>query len=269
MRRWWTWLVVTALAGIGVAATADTLRGGEETVTRAAESTATAAIQPRAVDLAVSRLREAGVTGVLTYSDEDCRLHAITLPGLETAHAPPFEMCAPYTGTGGIGAFDGDVVWSGLGYQAVQVVLSKEKLDRLLHRDDLAVRQAVSLGSQQYATLAGGNNGWVVSIHDGDKIVRVAGNAGEEDVVLRPSPRGGYLGVLLPRQSAVRVARPGRSRRAASGRHAPARHRLVARRALDGGRHASERLRLPDRRAPGGPLIRIPLAVRDLDWGSS
>ena len=208
------------------------------------------------------------MTGVLTYSDEDCRLHAITLPGLETAHAPPFEMCAPYTGTGGIGAFDGDVVWSGLGYQAVQVVLSKEKLDRLLHRDDLAVRQAVSLGSQQYATLAGGNNGWVVSIHDGDKIVRVAENAGEEDVVLRPSPRGGYLGVLLPRQSAVRVAdRDGRAVQlpAVTRPHAIgwSPDELWTAVATDQSVYV-----FPTGRT-GRPLIRIPLAVRDLDWGSS
>src|SRR5207342_3900180 len=96
------------------------------------EPTATAAIQAREADLAVSQLREAGVTGTLTYSDEDCRLHAVTLPDLEPAHAPPFEMCEPYTGAGGIGAYDGDVVWSGLGYQTVQVVLSKEELSRAI-----------------------------------------------------------------------------------------------------------------------------------------
>ena len=53
---------------------------------------------------AVRQLREAGVSGVLTYSDDECRLHAVSLPELEPAPAPSFKMCRPATSTGGLGA---------------------------------------------------------------------------------------------------------------------------------------------------------------------
>ena len=79
-------------------------------------------------------LREAGVTGVLTYSDEHCRLHAVSLPELRPVHAPSYEMCRPATATGGLRAFDGDVVWAGLGYGTVQVVVSEEELGREVSR---------------------------------------------------------------------------------------------------------------------------------------
>ncbi|MGH2996323.1 MAG: hypothetical protein ACRDON_05525 [Gaiellaceae bacterium] len=71
-RRPITGLVVVALGGIGVAAAVDALvRDGEgagPTATNSAENDA------------VKALRTAGINGDLTYADERCRLHALTLP---------------------------------------------------------------------------------------------------------------------------------------------------------------------------------------------
>ena len=76
------------------------------------------------------RLREVGVNGVLTYSDEDCRLHAVSLPELEPVRAPSFAMCRPAASTRGVTSVDGNVVWAGLGYGVADVVLSREALSR-------------------------------------------------------------------------------------------------------------------------------------------
>ncbi|MET1008547.1 MAG: hypothetical protein ABWY96_00635, partial [Gaiellaceae bacterium] len=149
-RRWLTWLVVAGLSAIGLAAALDALREEPEVVRTEAD---TATVPGVAADSGpvVARLRQAGVSGLLTYSDEDCRLHAVSLPELEPVEAPSFEMCRPVISNGGLGVLDGDVVWSGLGYRFAQVVLSSEKLSReILGRPASADRgfravQAVSL----------------------------------------------------------------------------------------------------------------------------
>ena len=276
MRRWWTWLVVAALAGIGVAATADALRGGEETVAPAAGPTATAAIKAREAERTVSQLREAGVSGVLTYSDEDCRLHAITLPDLEPAHAPPFEMCAPYTGTGGIGAFDGDVVWSGLGYQTVQVVVSHEELSRAIReplgvedvRDGFRAVQAVSLSDGRYVVLADSTytpRERVLAVMEGDRaVVAQPGFVVGTARFARPSPRGGYFALLGPDGVGLldRNAGPVELPDAARAPHAIAWSPDELWTAL--ATRAS--VYVFRTRKPEGVLVRIPLAVRDLAW---
>ena len=93
-------------------------------------------------EAAARQLREAGISGVLTYSDEDCRLHAVSLPNLEPVEAPAFEMCRPAISNGGLGVADGDVVWSGLGYRVAQVVLTSEELSRAI----LGARGAAAAG---------------------------------------------------------------------------------------------------------------------------
>ena len=70
----------------------------------------------RAAGQAVAQLREVGVRGVLTYSDIDCRLHAVSFPELEPAEAPPFEMCQPVTSSGGLGPWTATSSGPGLGY---------------------------------------------------------------------------------------------------------------------------------------------------------
>ena len=121
-RRWLTWLVVAGLSVIGLAAAVDALRRRPEVVRTKAE---TATVPGGAADSGqvVAQLRQAGVSGVLTYSDEDCQLHAVSLPELEPVEGPSFEMCRPVISNGGLGVVDGDVVWSGLGYRFAQVVL--------------------------------------------------------------------------------------------------------------------------------------------------
>jgi len=98
MRRIATWLLVAAVVALGVAAGVDALRGNAETAREVVEPRAEQAVvarRPAAEPLegARSDLRAAGVTGVLTYADEDCRLHSVTLPDLEPYPAPQGEAC--------------------------------------------------------------------------------------------------------------------------------------------------------------------------------
>jgi hypothetical protein len=279
VRRWWTWLVVAAVAGIAATATADALRGGDESMPRVAAPTGIAAIRAREDDRAVSQLREAGVSGVLTYSDEDCRLHAITLPDLEPAHAPRFEMCEPFSGTGGIAAFDGDVVWSGLGYRTVQVVVSQEQLSRELRAplgfDDgrhvgFRAVQAESLGDGRIVVLADSTyrpQERVLAVLQDHRVVAVqprwvVGSARS----VRPSPRGGYFALLGPDGVGVLDDRadPLDLPDGVQAPHAIAwspdeRWTAVATRASVYVFRTEE---------TDGTLIRIPIAVRDLAWGA-
>ena len=93
-RRWLTWLVVAGLSALGLAAAVDVLRESPKAVGTQAE---TATVPGVAADSGqvIAQLRQAGVSGVLTYSDRDCRLHAVSLPELEPVEAPSFEMCRP------------------------------------------------------------------------------------------------------------------------------------------------------------------------------
>jgi hypothetical protein len=276
LRRILTWVVVAAVAAIGAAATADALRGGGESVTRSAERTGIAAIRVREAERAVSQLREAGAGGVLTYSDESCRLHAITLPDLEPADAPGFEMCEPFSGSGGISVFDGDVVWSGLGYQTVQVVVSQEALSRGLRvplgfdgvSDGYRAVQAESLGDGRYVVLADSTSTpreRVLAVLKGGRVVAaqpgfVVGSARE----IRPSPRRNYVALLGPDgvglldENAERLDLPDPARAPHAIAWSPdERWTALATRA------SVYVFRSGD---PHGLLVRIPLAVRDLAW---
>ena len=93
-------LVVAGLLCLGVAAGVDALRH-EPKPARAPRN----APPPHVV----AQLRAAGVSGILTYSDERCRLHAVRLPGLEPVSAPAVESCKPHISSGGIAALEGDV----------------------------------------------------------------------------------------------------------------------------------------------------------------
>ena len=280
MGRWGTWLLVVALAGLGLAATVDALVGEEESPPRAARATTTAPLLARRPELAVSQLREAAVEGVLTYSDEDCRLHAVSLPELEPVRAPSFEMCRPLTSTGGLGAVEGDVVWSGLGYGTVQVVLSKEKLSRAI-RAGLGMRvdevsagfraaQAVSLGGERYVVLADSTyepRERVLAVFDGARATFVHPRwwVGEARAV-RPSPEGGYYALLGDGLIGSPIfSRDGRQLALPDGMpdpHAVAwspDERWTA-------SAADESVYLYPTEDPEQLVIRIPLPVHDLDW---
>lgn len=276
MRHWGTGLVVIALGALGLAAAVDVLRGGEERLVPQARQTETRdPVLARQPELAVAQLREAGVGGVLTFSDEDCRLRAVSLPELEEVRAPSFEMCRPSTPSGSLGVVDGDVVWAGLGYGAVQVVLSQEQLSRALRAevDEAGFRavQAVSLDDDRYVVLADGTYEppeRVLAGFEGERAVFVQPRwVVGRTVALRPSPRGRYFASLKADEGGLTIFRRNGT--------------------------AVELPRLPDARAiawspddrwtalatpesvyvfrsehPEELVIRIPLAVRDLDWGS-
>lgn len=210
MRRIGTWLVVAALAALGLVAAVDAFVGPDERLSRAEQQATTAPLLARQPELAVAQLREAAVEGLLTYSDEDCRLHAVSLPELRPVRAPSFEMCRPITSTGGLGAVGGDVVWSGLGYGAVQVVLPKERLSRAVRaglgipaddeRAGFRAVQAVSLGDDRYVVLADSTyepRERVLAGFDGTRatFVHPRWSVGEASSV-RPSPQGGYYALL-------------------------------------------------------------------------
>lgn len=86
MRRILTWLLLGAVVALGAAAGIDALRGGEpkraerRSATPARAETTTGPASPEAA-VAVA-LREAGISGILEFSDEDCETHAVSLPDL-------------------------------------------------------------------------------------------------------------------------------------------------------------------------------------------
>ena len=211
MRRIATWLLVGAVAALGVAAAVDAMRGTERPSLQRAGS-----VVPRLADqpeLAIRQLREAGVRGVLTYSDEECKLHAVSLPDLRPVRAPSYEMCRPAMASRGLGTVDGNVVWAGLGYGTFQVVLSKEELGRELtrllsspggHPDPLGFRavQAVALDDERTVVLADSTyvpkDRVLVLLHRG-RVVRAQPTWLIPGVrFLRPSPTGVYFASMGP-----------------------------------------------------------------------
>ena len=275
--------MVAAVAGLGLAATVDALVGPEEPARKAARQTTTSPLLARQPELAVSQLREAGVSGLLTFSDQECRLHAVSLPELAPERAPSFEMCRPLTSTGGLGAVDGEVVWSGLGSGSVQVVLSAERLSRVI-RVGLGIRadeveagfravQAVSLDDERYLVLADSTyepRERVLAAFDGGQAAFVhprwrVGNARS----VRPSPRGGYYALLGPgvvagiaspifSRDGEQLARPeGIPRPHAIAWSPDERWTALA---------TDESVYVFPTEAPERLVVRIPLPVRDLDW---
>lgn len=101
MRRIATWLLLGAVVALGVAAGVDALRGGGEPERAAVEPEPVAAATPvraqgreRTLVEARADLRAAGVPfGVLTYADEDCGLHSVTLPDLGSHPGPEGRTC--------------------------------------------------------------------------------------------------------------------------------------------------------------------------------
>jgi hypothetical protein len=271
-RRAATGLVLAALVGLGVAAGVDALRED-----RKAESVSRPRASPPAV---TAELRDAGLSGIITYSDERCRLHAVRLPGLEPAPAPAIESCRPRFRSGGITAWNGDLVWSGLGFRTVQVVLTRRELSRAiaprlgLPRAGSFFRavQAVWLGDRRYVVLADSTYApreRVLAAFDGERLRFVhprwvVGGARS----MRPSPRGGYYALVGAAQAGVRLfTRDGRALeapRVAGGWRAVAwspdeRWTAVA---------TGSAVYVFRTQEPGRRVLRIPLAVRDLAWSA-
>jgi hypothetical protein len=206
VRPWLTALVVVGLLGVGLVAAFDALPEREDN-----------ASQPVTTDArlseAVAALRTAGIRGVLTYSDDECRLHALRLPSLRPAAAPAITSCEPHVPSGGVGAWKGDVVWSGLGFGTIQIVLSRGRIDRSVSRRfgvaglALRARQAVSLGGQRYVVLVEGLAGerYLAFFQRRRLLIAYKLPDASEGDVLRPSPGGGYVAVLTPGRPGVSV----------------------------------------------------------------
>ena len=281
MRRIATWLLVAAVVALGVVAAFDALRSEEVVARESRQQTTTAAIQGLTGQAgpAAARLREARVAGVLTYADDDCRLSAVSLPDLEPVRAPSFEMCRPLTDSSGLGTVDGDVVWAGLGYGAVQVVVSGRTLRREISRwlsppgaprsGPFRAVQAVALGPERVIVLAESTadpaervlvlveNGRVIHVQP-PWVVR-------EARFMRPSPLGTYFalfgpdGVRLFDRDADPLALPA----AARDPHAVAWSPDERWAALA----TEDAVYVFPSEAPYDPMVRVPLGVRDLDWG--
>jgi hypothetical protein len=261
MRRLATAVLVVGLLALGLAAAVDALHGD---ATRSAAPGETVDVRT------IAALRAAGARGTLTYSDEGCRLHAVRLPELTSASAPGYTMCEPRSPTGGITTWEGDVVWAGLGFRTVQVVLPHERIDRAVSRrlglgGGLGLRpvQAVSLGPGRYCALAEGDarDDYLVFFRHTRLIVVYALGDGEH--ALRASPAAAHI-ALLTKGARVQIFTPeGAPERlpAAASPHAVAwspDDRWTALASRD-----SVFVFPTDRPEE---TIRLPLAVRDLDW---
>ena len=104
-------LLVSAVALLAAAAAVDAFRAGPEPADRAPDDVRPAsgdrdAALARRLAAAAGPLRAVGVRGVLTYSDERCRVRAVTLPSL-TLNPAPDRPC--YTAPGAEGVIDPDV----------------------------------------------------------------------------------------------------------------------------------------------------------------
>ena len=270
MRRLPTGILVAAVAVLGVAAAVDAFRNGSEPSRRAPAEATVAPERSAAADA----LRTAGATGTLVYSDAGCRLHALRLPGLRPAPASRIQRCEPHIPTDGIGTFEGDVVWAGLGVGVVQVILSKEELSRALRSStglEGAYRavQAVPLGRDRIAALltdSEGRDRIFTVVEDERALAAFArwelGDAG----LLRPSPRGTYVALIERENGTVSVfTRDGDPVALPQGVTAPyaiawspdERWTALATRTS---------VYVFATEDPDGTLIRIPVSVRDLDW---
>jgi hypothetical protein len=89
MARRGTWLVVGALAAIGLVAAVDSLRGEEEGPASAPGTTTEAT----ATDAVPAEAEPAAFGGVLYYTDESCELRAVRLPTLDPAGTPNWDEC--------------------------------------------------------------------------------------------------------------------------------------------------------------------------------
>jgi hypothetical protein len=221
---------------------------------------------------AVAALRTAGIRGVLTYSDDECRLHAVRLPTLRVTRAPAVTSCEPRFPTGGIVAWEGDVVWSGLGFRTMQVVLRRERIDRSVSRrfrvegHDLSARQAVLLGGQRYVVLSEDEEERYLAFFEGRRLL-IAHRlpTGSDTVVLRPSPLGNYVALRTPARPAVSVFTRSGARIRLPQVPCP---RTIAWSPDDNWTALAtfDSVYIFRSQEEAATLPRIPLAVRDLDW---
>jgi hypothetical protein len=117
MRQRATWLVLAALAVLGLAAAVDAFRGGEKRV----EPPSASSRAPRTGTAYAPLSPQEGLEGVLYYTDENCRLRALDLPRLIRAEAPDWEECAFSLSPSGLAVESTWTVWSPTGVAAEDV----------------------------------------------------------------------------------------------------------------------------------------------------
>jgi hypothetical protein len=281
MRRIATWLLVAAVVALGFVAAFDALRGEEVVVSEPRPTTTTVAIRALTGQAgpAAARLREAEVAGVLTYADDDCRLSAVSLPDLQAVRAPSFEMCRPLSDSSGLGTVKGDIVWAGLGYGAVQVLVSRKVLGREIARrigdapgvpsGPFRAVQAVALGPARVLVLSESTADprvRVLVLVENRRVILVQPPWVVGDVnFMRPSPQGTYFALLGPDglrlfdRDASPLPLPAAARNPKAVAWSPdERWAALA---------TEDAVYVFPAEAPYDPMVRVPLGVRDLDWG--
>jgi hypothetical protein len=78
-----TWLVVAAVAGLGLVATVDAVRDEDDAPPRARKAQEPGPNVSEEQRIASRLLRDQAIRGTLLYRDRRCRLHAVSLPDLE------------------------------------------------------------------------------------------------------------------------------------------------------------------------------------------
>ncbi|MGH3092117.1 MAG: hypothetical protein ACRDOG_07295 [Gaiellaceae bacterium] len=277
-----TWAVAAAVAAVGVAAFVDALSSKP-----AARSASTRTPTPPLG----AQLREAGVTGVLVYADERCRLHAVRLPSLDLTEVPE-AAGGPFRAPGSEPAAAGCTIpastsvlhpptWIEGGRVLQLVPCSREALCRrvLLSRGDLAraasnpfaraeeiyvARELAWVSGDHLAVLVGGSYpDFVAVFRDRTFLYRMF--SGFQPRSLRASPLGRYIVVEDDGPQVVRVGKSPRNVAFPEGlttvravAWSPGEQWLaVATRASIWLMHLEE---------PGIPLIRLPIEARELGW---
>lgn len=284
-----TWAVVAAVGTVGIAAMVDALRPKHpERPARPASSGASA--PPLGV-----QLREAGVSGVLVYADDQCRLHAVRLPDLRPTDAPE-AASRPVRTPGSDPAEAGCTIpvptadshrptWIERG-QVLQLAPGRREAHGrrvLLSRGDLAraashpftpweeapfvARELAWISGDRLAVLVGGSYPDFVAVFRGRRFLyRMF--TGFEPRSLRASPLGRYISVVDDGPRVVRVGRAPRNVTFPAG--------LTTVRAVAWS-PGEQWLALATRASiwllnleePGGPLIRLPIEAREIGWSAA
>jgi hypothetical protein len=189
-------------------------------------------------------------------------------------------MCHPATSTGALGVVDGDVVWAGLGYGAVQVVLDEKELSRAIFGGETGAGlryralQAVPLDRERMLVLAASDGA------PRDRLLLAFDGAGArfahrswwvgDTRAIRPSPTGRYYALVGPEPPLGDqvFTREGHAVGVADGLP-PA--RAVAWSPDEGwtALATGESVYVFPSERPRERVIRIPLTVRDLDWSET
>jgi hypothetical protein len=279
-----TWAAVAAVATVGLAAVVDALRPKHAELT-ARDTSSRAPTPPLGV-----QLREAGVSGVLVYADERCRLRAVRLPDLKPTDAPEAgarPVRTPGTDPAAAGCMIPALApvlhppaWIEAG-RVLQLVPCRETHCRrvLLSRSDLAraaphrvvpgetpfvARELAWISGDRLAVLVGGSYPDFVAVFRGRRFLyRMF--SGFEPRSLRASPLGRYIAVEDDGPQIVGVGRAPRNVTFPKG--------LTTVRAVAWSPD-EQWLALATRASiwimaleePGAPLIRLAIEAREIGW---